>query len=390
MISLSIKKCVAGLSLLGFIGAVQAADPIRIGFLGTLSGSLAGMGQDQYDGFMLALAQKHNVLGGRPVEMFREDDELKPDVGLQAAQKLIEEDKVDIITGVSYSNVMMAIHKPITDAKVFLIGSASGPSPMAGASCSPYFFSTSWQNDQMSEAVAQYVNREKYQHVYAIGTNFQGWKDALAGFKRAYSGQVVRDVATQMNQPDYSAEIAQIAANKPDAVFASYSGGMGVKFIKQYQQAGLLNKIPLIVVATVDGLTLPALGRSAMGVMTAQTWSPDLKNPQNQQFVAAFEARYKRIPSNFAAQSYDAAQLLDSAIARVKGNINDKAAFRKALQAADFKSVRGDFAFNTNQFPIEDFHLLEVGLDTSGRVSMIDKGVLLAHHKDAFYQQCKM
>lgn len=385
------RLCAALLASAVLTTAVPAgAADLKIGFLATLSGSIGAMGQDQYDGFMLGLEQMGGKLGGKSIEVVKEDDQFKPDVGVQVAQKLISEDKVPIITGVSYSNVMMAINKKITDAGVFLIGSASGPSPMAGAACSPLFFSTSWQNDQMSEAVGKYATEKGYKKIFAMGPNFQGWKDALAGFRRYYKEPFVKELHTPLNQMDLSAEMAQIALAKPDAVFAHYAGGLGVNFIKQYRQAGLLGKIPLIVVATVDGLTLPALNETALGVMTAQVWAPDTDNAANKAFVEAFEKKYSRIPSNFAAQAYDSAKLLDVAIGQVKGDLSNKEAFAAALKNAKFESVRGKFAFNNNNFPIENFNLLEVGKDAKGRVSMVTKGILLADQKDAYHQECPM
>jgi len=385
------RLCAALLASAVLTTAVPAgAADLKIGFLATLSGSIGAMGQDQYDGFMLGLEQMGGKLGGKTIEVVKEDDQFKPDVGVQVAQKLISEDKVPIITGVSYSNVMMAINKKITDAGVFLIGSASGPSPMAGAACSPLFFSTSWQNDQMSEAVGKYATEKGYKKIFAMGPNFQGWKDALAGFRRYYKEPFVKELHTPLNQMDLSAEMAQIALAKPDAVFAHYAGGLGVNFIKQYRQAGLLGKIPLIVVATVDGLTLPALNETALGVMTAQVWAPDTDNAANKAFVEAFEKKYGRIPSNFAAQAYDSAKLLDVAIGQVKGDLSNKEAFAAALKNAKFESVRGKFAFNNNNFPIENFNLLEVGKDAKGRVSMVTKGVLLVDQKDAYHQECPM
>jgi len=386
----SIKLCAALLTSVSLLATPVLAADLKIGFLATLSGSIGAMGQDQYDGFMLGLEEMGGKLGGKTIEVIKEDDQVKPDVGVQAAQKLITEDKVPIIAGVSYSNVMMAVNKKITDAGVFLIGSASGPSPMAGAECSPFFFSTSWQNDQMSEAVGKYATEKGYKKVFAMGPNFQGWKDALSGFRRYYKGEFVKELHTPMNQMDLSAELAQIALSKPDAVFAHYAGGLGVNFIKQYRQAGLLGKVPLIVVATVDGLTLPALNEQALGVMTAQVWAPDTDNAANKKFVEAFEKKYNRIPSNFAAQAYDSVKLINAALVTTKGDVSDKKAFQQALKTAKFDSVRGKFAFSNNNFPTEDFYLLEVGKDAKGRVSMLTKGVLLKDQKDAYHQECKM
>ena len=259
--------------------ASQAADatPLKIGFIGTLSGPAGALGQDQYDAFMLAIEQKGGKLGGVPVQVVREDDQLKPDIGVQAAQKLIERDKVRIITGVTFSNVMMAIHKPITNAGVLLIGSNAGPAPLAGAGCSPWFFSTSWNNDELHEAGGQLATDLGYKRMVVMAPNYQAGRDAVAGFKRDYRGTLVDEVYTQVNQPDYSAEITQLQAAQPDAVYVFYPGGMGVNFVKQYRQAGLLGKIPLISVSTIDGTTLPALKEIAVGAITSSPYSPDLK-----------------------------------------------------------------------------------------------------------------
>jgi branched-chain amino acid transport system substrate-binding protein len=367
----------------------SAAD-IKIGFIGTLSGPLAAMGQDQLDGFLLGLEERGGKLGGKSIELIKEDDQLKPDVGVQAAQKLISEDKVPIVTGITYSNVAMAVVPKLTDAGVFVLGTASGPSALAGKGCSPNFFSMSWQNGSMSEALGLWAKEKGYKKIFAMGPNFAGWSDQLTGFKRYYKEPFIRELHTPLTQVDLSAEIAQAALEKPDAVFAMYSGGMAVGFVKQWVQAGLNNRIPLITVASIDGLSLPALKETALGAMSAQMWSPDLDNAVNKKFVPAFEKRFGRIPSNHAAQGYDAAALLDSAMAKVDGNIANKDAFRAALKAADFKSARGSFKFKANNFPIQNFYLLEVGRDGLGRINLVNKGLILADHADPFGVDCPM
>lgn len=343
-----------------------AQEPLKIGFIGTLSGPGGALGQDQYDAFMLAIQQKDGKLGGVPVTVIREDDQLKPDVGVQAATKLLKSENVPIITGVTFSNVMMAIHKPITDAEVFFIGSNAGPAPIAGKACSPYFFSTSWDNDQLHEAGGQLATDLGYKNMYVMAANYQAGRDAVSGFKRDYTGKVVDEVYTQVNQPDYSAEIAQLQAAAPDAVYVFYPGGMGVNFVKQYRQAGLLGKLPLISVSTIDGSTLPALKSLAVGAITSAPYAPNIDNAQNKQFVEAFVKAYKRQPSMYAAQSYDAANLLDSAIKKVNGKISDKDAFRAALKAANFDSVRGEFKFASNQFPDAPFYRVDVAEGADG------------------------
>lgn len=367
----------------------QAQQPLKIGFLGTLSGPAGALGQDQYDAFMLGIEHSGGKLGNTAVQVLKEDDQLKPDLGVELAKKLIEKEKVNIITGVTFSNVMMAVHKPITDSGVFLIGSNAGPTPITGKGCHPMYFSTSWNNDSLHESMGAYAREQGYKRVYLMAPNYQAGKDALAGFKIQYKGTPLDEVYTQINQPDYSAEIAQLQAAKPDAVYVFYPGGMGVNFVKQYQQAGLLGKLPLLSASTVDGTTLPALKDIALGVITGSPYSPDLDNPQNKKFVDDFRKKYNRVPSLYAAQSYDAAMLLNSALLKTQGKV-DRDAFRAALKQANFKSVAGPFKFNNNQFPIRNFYRVDVAKDSSGQAALMNKGAVLKDHADPHASQCAM
>jgi branched-chain amino acid transport system substrate-binding protein len=383
-------KALAALCAAAAVSGAGAQAPIKIGFMAELSGPQAPLGQDQYDAFMMVVEQNGGKLGGVPVQVIKEDSQLKPEVATQLVDKLIQKDQVPIITGITFSNVMMAVHKKITDQEVFLIGSNAGPAPIAGAQCSPYTFITSWQNDNQAEVVGEYANQKGYKKVIGMAPNYQAGKDFIAGFKRNYKGEVIDEIYTPLNQPDFSAELAQVAAKKPDAVYVFYPGGLGVNFVRQYKQAGLLGKIPLLSTSTTDGSTLPAQKEDALGVISGTFWGPDFNNPANKKFVEDFEKKYNRIPSQYAAQSYDAALLLDSAIAKVKGNVADKKAFQAALRAADFKSVRGNFKFNNNGFPIQDQSIFEVAKDAKGRVSLKTIATPLKDHKDAYYTQCKL
>ena len=379
-------------SILAFsaVTAAHAQAPVKIGFMAELSGPQGALGQDQYDAFMLVVQGNGGKLGGVPVEILKEDSQLKPEVAVQVVDKLIERDKVSIITGITFSNVMMAIHKKVTDKEVFLISSNAGPSPIAGTQCSPYFFTTSWQNDQQAEVMGKYATDKGYKRVVALAPNYQGGKDTISGFKRYYKTPLVNELYTGMQQQDYSAELTQLQASNPDAVFVFYPGGFGVNFVKQFAQAGLKGKIPLMNASTTDGINLPAQGEAALGVLSGTFWGPDFDNPTNKKFVADFEAKYKRIPSQYAAQAYDSALLLDSALAKVKGNVADKKALMAALKAADFKSLRGNFKYNTNHFPIQDFHVFEAVKDSQGRMTLKTVATPLKADKDAFFDKCAL
>lgn len=379
------------LSALCLQGAARAQPaPIKIGYVNTFSGPIGTLGQDMYDGFMLGVEQRSGRLGGVPVQIIKQDDQFKPDAAVQIVQKLIEKDKVPIITGIAGSNVMMAVQKQITSKEVFLIGANAGPSPMAGAQCSPYQFIASWQNDSWAEAAGKYAQDKGYKRMVLLASNYQAGKDAIRGFKKYFKGQVLDEAYPGLTQPDFAAELAPIAASKPDAVFAFIPGGQAVNFTRQYQQAGLLKTVPLLTAGMMDGTSLPALKDAALGVQAVHFWAPDTDNAVSHQFVEAFEKRYGRIPSNFAAQGYDSALLLDVAIERVKGNVADKKAFMAALKAGSAKSVRGTLRFDNNNFPISNWYAFEVAKDAKGRVSLKTIATPLKDYRDSYHAECPM
>lgn len=370
--------------------SAYGADKIKIGFMSTFSGPFAALGTNLRDGFNLGLDHVGGRIGGLPTEVIIEDDQAKPDVARQIADKFIEFNKVDVVTGILASNVMMAIHSPITGAKVVLISPNAGPSPIAGEQCSEYFFSTSWQGDNFSEAMGAYLQKLGVENVYLMAPNYQAGKDVLAGFKRYFKGKLAGEIYTPLTQVDFSAELAQLRAAKPTAVFAFYPGGLGIQFVQQYVQAGLKAQFPLYTSYTIDNLTLPAIGEAAIGMTITASWNDDIDNDQNKRFVADFKKKYNYAPSFYTAQAYDAAMLLDSAVRKVDGKIEDKAAFLAALKAADFKSVRGSFRFNTNHFPIQDFYLGQVVKDSDGQLAIKLGERVLKDHGDAYASNCPL
>ena len=374
-----------------FCGAAAAQQPpVKIGFVAELSGPTGALGQDMYDAFMLVVERNGGKLGGVPVQVLREDSQLKPEVANQVVDKLIEKDQVPIIAGLTFSNVIMAVYKKIVDKEVFLIGSNASPSQLAGAQCNPFYFQVAAQNDQRAEAMGRYAAEKGYKKIYAMAPNYQAGKDFIAGFKREYKQPLLEEVYTPLNQLDFQAELVQLAAAKPDAVYVFYPGGLGVQFVRQWNQSGLADKIPLLSTSTVDGINLPALQDAALKVAHASPWGPDLDNAENKRFVAEFDKRYGRLPSEYAATAYDSALLLDAALAKVKGNVADKSAFRAALKTAEFPSVRGKFKFNHNQLGIQDFYVFDVVKDASGRYTHKTVAKVMSDAQDAYEAQCQM
>ena len=316
----------AGAAILLAAGAAQAQQTsIKIGFVSTFSGPTAVIGNDMRNSFELALDHMGRKMGGLPVEVIYEDDQQKPEVGKQKTEKLLQSDKVDFITGYIWSNVLLASLKPVIDSKTFLIGANAGPSQIAGQLCSPYFFSASWEADQTPAAVGLYMNKKGVKTVFMIGPNYAAGKDMLNGLRSTFAGKIVGEEYTKWpDQLDFSAELSKVRAANPDAVYVFYPGAAGVQFLNQYAQAGLKDKIPLYTVYTIDSLSLPRQGDLALGVPGAQEWVNDLPNAANKKFVADFKAKHKAYPSFYGAQSYDAANLIASAVAAVKGDVSKK------------------------------------------------------------------
>ncbi|MDJ1159434.1 ABC transporter substrate-binding protein [Chelatococcus sp. SYSU_G07232] len=384
----------AGLTaaLLASTGLAVAQTPgkVKIGVVSTLSGPSAVLGQHLRDGFALGVKSLGGKLGGLEAEVVVVDDELKPDVAVNKVKGLIERDKVDFVVGVVFSNVLMAVHKPVVESQTFFIGTNAGPSPAAGKACSPYFFSTAYQNDQNHEVLGQHAQDQGYKRVFLLAPNYQAGKDSLAGFKRYFKGEVVDEVYTPLNQLDFSAELAKIAAAKPDAVFAFMPGGMGVNLVKQYKQAGLAGNVPFLSAFTVDETTLPATQDAAVGLFSGAQWAPGLDNAQSKAFVGAFEKEYGYVPAMYAANSYDAALLIDAAIKATGGDLKDKARLGEALKTAKFASVRGKFAFNSNQFPKQDFYLVKVEKRADGKFETAPVKTVFKDYGDVYAKDCTM
>ncbi|MGP8123113.1 MAG: ABC transporter substrate-binding protein [Xanthobacteraceae bacterium] len=372
-------------------GTARADDPIKIGFLSTFSGPQGQLGQELLDAFNLGLKTTGGTLGGRKVELIQGDDQAKPDVGRQLADKMVESDHIQILTGIVFSNVMLAVAKPTLDAGTFVFSINAGPSQYAGKQCHPHYFNESFQNDMLAEAMGIYLRENNVKHVYLMAPNYPAGKDFLAGLKRAYKGEVAGEVYTAFGQLDYAAEIAQLRAANPGAVFFFYPGGMGINFVKQYAQAGLMDKIKLYGPSfSLDQTILPGIGDAAVGSFASTFWTEDFDNAPSKKFVADFEAAYHRLPSTYASAAYDGVLILDAALKSIGGKIEDKDAFQKALENVKFDSIRGHFKFNTNHYPIMDSYLSEVIKDAKGRPTLKRLELIKAEQGDSYAGDCPM
>jgi len=367
----------------------QPAGGVKIGLVAVQTGPQAALGTQLRDGYLMGLRHLNGRLGGLTAETVMIDDELRPDVAVTKVRTALERDRCDFIVGVVFSNILQAIIRPVTEANTFLISTNAGPSTFAGRGCNPFFFTTSYNNDQVHSVIGQVCEDQGYKRVFVMVPNYQAGRDAVAGFKSRFKGEVVDEVYVPLTQLDFAAELAKIAAAKPDAIFTFMPGGLGVNLVRQYRQAGLAH-IPFLSTFTVDEATLPAQQDAAVGFFSAATWAPNMDNAANRRFVTDFEAAFNYVPASYAAQAYDSTMLLDSAIRRAGGRLADKDAIRAGLRAADFTSVRGNFKFGVNHYPVQDFWLLKVAKRPDGKFQTETVRKVLENDVDPWAAECRM
>ncbi|MEO9614500.1 MAG: ABC transporter substrate-binding protein [Nitratireductor sp.] len=368
-----------------------AQEPVKIGMITTLSGPAGYLGQDIRDGFQLAIDAEGGKLGGAPVTLMVEDDGLKPGNGRQIADRFLNNEGVKLFTGIVFSNVAGATVPDILDGDAIYVSPNAAPSNMAGKGCHENYFVVSWQNDSLHESAGQNATNLGYKSAFVLAPNYQAGKDAISGFKRFFKGEIVGEVYTRLDQTDFAAEMAQIRDAKPEVVFQFHPGGLGITFMRQYQQAGLLDAVPMVVAEpSMDGVILKAVGEAAIGVNVSSHWNSDFDNEANKAFVAAWQKAYDRPLTYYASQGYDAARAIASALKATGGDIEDIGAFRDALRKADFQSVRGKFAFGPNQHPVQDWYALKVVAGEDGKPVLRTGARILEDHSDAYASDCAL
>ncbi len=390
-----IKRALLAASALALISTPAFAEKIKIGFVTTLTTGGSVIGEDMRNAVELALIHMNLKMGDLDVEVIYGDDEFNPQKGRQVTERLVKQQDVDIVAGYIWSNVLLASANVVLDADKILISSNAGPSQLAGKGCNANFFNVSWQNDQTPMAMGEVLNQKGVESLYVIAPNYAAGQNMVAGVERTFKGEIVgKDMTSWPDQLDWAAELSKVKAAKPDGVFIFYPARHGPAFIKQYQQAGLFGEVPLYTVFTLDSVSLPRFQEAQMedvlGTVMTQFWAPDMDNEQNSRFVADYRAKYGKYPSFYGAQSYDTMFLIKSAVEALDGKLDDVDALREAIAKADFPSVRGDFQFGNNHFPIQNFYSREVVADADGNWTTAVRDVVLANHQDPYASECGM
>jgi branched-chain amino acid transport system substrate-binding protein len=387
MMKSKVIACVALLATAACGVAHAQQQPVKIGFITTLSGPGGYLGQDIRDAFKLAIDAEGGRLGGVPVQLLIEDDGLKPGQAKQFAKS----EGVKLFTGIVFSNVASAVVPDIVDNGGIFVSANAGPSNLAGKECHKNYFVMSWLTDTMQGSAGQNANSLGYKRAFVLAPNYVAGKDAIEGFKRFFKGEVIGEVYTRLDQTDYAPEMAQIRAAKPDVVFHFHPGGLGIAFTRQYQQAGLLGTIPMVLAEpSMDHSLLKVIGDAALGIDVSGAWNTDFDNPTNKSFVENFTKAYGRTPTMYAAQGYDTAMAIGSALKAVGGKIDDADAFRAAMLKADFQTTRGAFKFGKNQHPVQDWYAMKVEKDAAGNVILRTREKILTNYGDPYAADCKL
>jgi branched-chain amino acid transport system substrate-binding protein len=386
-----VKLRIALAAVVAALGLAPAAaqEPVKIGFITTLSGPGGYLGQDIRDAFQLAM--EDGKLGGVPVKLLIEDDGLKPGIAKQMADRMMKSEGVKLITGVVFSNVASAIAPDVVDNGGIFVSPNAGPSNLAGKECHRNYFVMSWLTDTQQGSAGANANALGFKRAYVLAPNYVAGKDAIDGFKRFFKGEIIGEVYTRLDQTDFAPELAKIRAAKPDVVFHFHPGALGIAFMRQYQQSGLLGTIPMVLAEpSMDHVLLKTVGDAALGIDVSGAWNTDFDNPVNKAFVEAFTKKYGRTPTMYAAQGYDTAIAIGAALKAVKGNMSDVEGFRNALLKGDYKLTRPNFKFGKNQHPVQDWYAMKVEKDSAGNIVLKTREKILESYGDPYAADCKL
>jgi branched-chain amino acid transport system substrate-binding protein len=333
------------------IRARAQGGPVKIGLVLPYTGVYAELGTSITQAMELVFARENWTVAGRKIEMIKEDDEMKPPVGVRKTEKLIDSDKVDILTGPVHSGILMGMRDKVHNSKTILIVSNAGADAISRDRCSKWIFRTSFSNWQPCQPMGGWVAKNVSKEAFLIAPNYQAGKDMMGAFQETYTpagGKVVSEDYPKLGETDYAPYLTKIKQSGAKAVFAFFSGTDAVNFVKQYSQFGLKEGIKLTGAGFLtEPDVLPAQGAAAIGVLTGHFYTPLLDNPVNHRFVKEFRDKfYGKMPDGFACQGYDTAEVIVRALKAVNGNTQDKDKLVAAIAATEFDSPRGRFRFD--------------------------------------------
>ncbi len=341
----------------------QSNAKLKIGLMLPYTGTFAALGQAIENGFRLYVDEHGGKLGGRELEFVKVDDESEPAKATDNVNKLIKRDNVDVLVGTVHSGVALAMAKAAKDSNTLLMIPNAGADAVTGPMCAQNIFRSSFSNWQPGYAMGEVAAKKGAKKAVTITWKYAAGDESTGGFKEAFEkggGQVVKALNLPFPGVEFQALLTEIAATKPDIVYAFFAGGGAVKFVKDYAAAGLNRTIPLYGAGFLTDGTLDAQGESAQGVLTALHYADGLNTPRDNAFRLAYAKTYKLQPDVYAMQGYDAAQMLAIGLNAVKGDVSKKAEFAAALEKAKIESPRGTFTLSKAHNPVQDMYLRKV------------------------------
>jgi branched-chain amino acid transport system substrate-binding protein len=348
---------------LGLVAGAQAQTaPLKVGLMLPYTGTFAALGNAIENGFRLHVAESGGKLAGREIQFFKVDDESDPSKATDNVNKLVKRDQVDVIVGTVHSGVALAMARVAKESKTLLIVPNAGADAITGPQCAPNIFRSSFSNWQPGYATGVVAAQKGYKRAMTITWNYAAGTETVKGFTESFEkagGKVVKDLSLPFPNVEFQALLTEIAAQKPDVVFAFFAGGGAVKFVKDYDAAGLRKTVPLMGSGFLTDGTLEAQGASAQGLITTLHYADGIETPRNNAFRNKYAVTYKMNPDVYAVQGYDAAQLLATGLAAVKGDFNQRDGMIAAMNKATIDSPRGKFTLSPQRNPVQDFYVRE-------------------------------
>lgn len=365
----------AGAALASGIAAppilAQTKKPIRLGNINTYTGGLAYAGQANWNAMSLYFDSINWTVAGRKIEIVKEDDQFNPQIGLQKAKKLVESDGVDLVFGIQASNVALAVLNYMKQQKAFYIVTGAGTDAITWDRY-PYLFRTSISTYQLSTPMAGYIYDNLGKEVVTTASDYAGGRDVMAAFKAPYTakgGKVLKEIWPPLGTTDFSAYLTDVKSINPPVTYDFMPGADAVRFVQQYSEFGLKQKMPLAGFTMIDSQSASALGKAALGVISAVTFVDTLDNPEAKKFVAEYEPKFKTQADLFADYGYVGARVVGEALKAVDGDPSNKDKLAEAMAKVQFNAPRGPFRFDpATHNPIQDIYIAQV-IESGGKIT---------------------
>ena len=363
LLALAAFSAACTLALTSLSATAQQQPPLKVGFMLPATGTFAALGDFIEKGFKLYVQEQGGKLAGREIQYFKVDDESDPSKATDNVNKLIKRDQVDVLVGTVHSGVALAMARAAKESNTLLIVPNAGADAITGPQCAPNIFRSSFSNWQPGYAAGVVAAQRNHKRAMTITWNYAAGNETVKGFTEGFEkggGKVMKELSLPFPNVEFQALLTEIAAQKPDVVFAFFAGAGAAKFVKDYDAAGLRKTIPLLGSGFLTDGVLEAQGASAQGMLTALHYADGIDTPRNNDFRNKYAVANKIQPDVYAVQGYDAAQILAAGLTAVKGDFAKRDAMLAAMRKTSIDSPRGKYTLSAAGNPVQDFYIREV------------------------------